>query len=209
MIHSNKYGFLYIAVAKTATTLIEDTIRKNLKCEQLNHIFKASGIEKLDLHKHSTLQEIQLRLPEVEKYWKFAFVRNPYSRVVSWFSYLTQGLNDQIVQEAHIETYGTNYLTGDFKDFCNFAPYWVFNNQFFHLCDKNENIKIDFIGRFENFQEDFNIVCDKIGIARQQFAHKNKSNHKHYTEYYDDETKSIVAEKYAKDIEYFGYKFGE
>ena len=68
---------------------------------------------------------------------------------------------------------------------------------------------IDFIGRFESVYSDFNFICEKLAISLK-LPHQNKTwNKSNYTEYYNDETRQIVAEKYAKDIEYFGYKFGE
>ena len=87
-------------------------------------------------------------------------------------------------------------------------PHSHFRNQCDFILDQNSNLLLDFVGKLENAQQDFDTICDKIGISRTKLLHENKTNHKHYTKYYDDETREIVAKKYAKDIEYFGYTFG-
>ena len=129
----------------------------------------------------------------------FTSVRNPYSRAVSMFLH---------------ESWKSTETFGDFCNAIKKEEYpteqakWHSGTLTEHMIHSND-VKVDFVIKLENFQEDFNIICDKIGIPKQQLPHQNKSKHKHYTEYYDEETKSIVAEKYAKDIKYFGYKFGE
>jgi hypothetical protein len=145
---------------------------------------------------------------DLEKYYKFSIVRNPWDRLVSWYSYHTrvfkrtnQSFNSWVRNGAttHWKNVDGTYW-GD-KDPLN-CQLWIINKEY-------PEIKLDFIGKFENLQQDFNIVCDKIGIPSQELPHLNKSKHKHYTEYYDDETKQIVAEKFAGDIEHFGYEFRE
>lgn len=137
----------------------------------------------------------------------FSAVRNPYARAVSLFN-LSQKEACPGVKS--------------FKDLCyiikndNFPTLvwrWHCTTITEHIVDQNE-LKVDGVIRLdkgaENIQKEFNIVCDKTGVRRQKLPHKNKSSyHKHYTEYYDNETRQIVEEKYGKDIEYFDYKFGE
>jgi len=142
-----------------------------------------------------------------DKYFTFTFARNSWDRLVStYFCELelaplgAGGSRRKTIAKlgrTGFKLFVKNHLGKHDKCYL----YW---QQMSYL-----TATYDFIGRFENFQEDFDIVCDRIGMPRKKLPHKNKSKHKHYTEYYDDETREIVAEKYAKDIEYFGYKFGQ
>ena len=158
--------------------------------------------------------QLQLRKPSSTSYFSFTFVRNPWSRLVSTWK-------DKCFSDTTSVVYKEMYspYRNSFKDFIftlsedpdKFYATWegIIDRHvrpYIDLCPLND---IDFIGRFENLQHDFNTVCDKIGIPQKKLPHRNKTKHKHYTEYYDDETREIVAKKYAKDIEYSGYEFGE
>jgi len=129
------------------------------------------------------------------EYFKFTIIRNPWSKELSDWFYRKKILENYSKSfDEYIKNVKGKYWHTDQLDF---------------LLSRDKKQEMDFIGRFENFQHDFDIVCEKIGIPQQKLPHKNKTNHKHYTEYYNDETRKIVAKMYAKDIEYFGYKFGE
>jgi len=159
---------------------------------------------------------------ENANYFKFSFVRNPWDRVVSLYFYLKERKefdSDIDFKKWLSIKFNKPWLSRDISTIIRDFNLKRINggrmgtpaelSQVGWLSDIDSNFCMDFVGRFENLQEDFNTICDKIGIPRQQLPHHNKSKHKHYTEYYNDETREIVAEKHAKDIEYFGYEFGE
>ena len=183
---SHKHKFIFIEVPKTGTTTICSVLKNNFDAVQP--------------HKHLDIEQYKETFPkETSSYFKFSFVRNPWSRVVSLYN-RKEGIQKKN-EMTFVEFVDWIQLA---TDTCTMPTPKKNMIDFFKI---DNELKIDFIGKLENIQKDFNIVCDKIGIPQQQLPHENKSNHKHYTEYYDDETKQIVAEKFAKDIEYFGYKF--
>lgn len=65
---------------------------------------------------------------------------------------------------------------------------------------------MDFIGKMENIEADFAHVCEHLGI-RNTLRHLNKSEHRDYRSYYNEETKALVARTFRDDIETFGYSF--
>lgn len=148
--------------------------------------------------------------PDVVKY-SFSIVRNPWDRLLStwkdkvykqWADWYPEDCRQwRLKQYEQYKGKSFNYFARNIDIRCDghVIPQTL-------LIDLD---RVDFIGRFENLQEDFDTICQGVGIPSMELPHENKSKHRHYAECYDDETRDIVAEKYAKDIEYFGYKFGE
>ena len=214
--HDKKFVFLQIPKTGSdsiCNCLLKFLCKKNMMSELSNKsIFGGCG-------HHSNLEELVNQTNQTfEDYFIFTIVRNPFDRVLSEYTYIPKYLAK--IESGEIRRICNNlngYSVESFRDkFPTFTSYVknipeiIFLNghgrpQYSYVRYK----KPDFIGRFENLQEDFDTICDKIGIPKQQLPHLNKTKHKHYTEYYDDETREIVAKKYAKDIEYFGYEFRE
>jgi hypothetical protein len=184
---SHKHKFVFIAVPKTGSTSVRsiidpysDIVSVNDRNSPYKHHTTA-----LDLKKHFESEGWNW-----DDYYKFSVVRNPWERRVSSWAYrLKKG------QHNHTE----------FKDFVMHYPA---NPQVNWLFDESGNSLMDYIFKLEDL-DGMDKVFDDLNIPKVNLPHKNKNNHKHYTEYYDNEAREMVAEKYAKDIEYFGYEFKE
>ena len=82
-------------------------------------------------------------------------------------------------------------------------------SQHIFIYDDDDKLLVDFVGKLENIESDWKIVADRIGVS-DKLPHINKSKqNKHYTEYYTTELRDLIARRYEKDIELFGYKFSD
>jgi hypothetical protein len=161
---------------------------------------------------HATALEFRERYPvEFETYFKFAFVRNPYDRLVSAFFHFRKGGAGRADREL-----GERFLgqyDGDFGDFCrgflhegNLNEIVHFRRQVDFLCDQNGEIIVDAVGRLETLSEDFARVCATIGFP-YELRRTFRGNRRDYARYYDEESKRIVEEVYRQDLETFDYSF--
>ncbi len=201
---SHKHKFIFVHIPKTGGTSIERSLEHNRRWERHSK-------------KHSTIIEYEKQLGfNITSYLKFSVIRNPWDRLVSYWKYrqnkpwahIDGKLNDFPKWLRFIASLNLSNLEGKTAK-CNISDFRMgLDTQYNSLKNSTGDIQVELI-KFENLQKDFNIVCDKIGIPHRQLPHKNKTKHKHYTKYYDNETREIVAELAARDIEYFGYEFGE
>jgi hypothetical protein len=132
------------------------------------------------------------------KHFIFAFVRNPYDRIVSYFSW---GKHNNPHNFRNFEEFVKTKVSKP-----EFATQGDFRLQTYSIDSPK---KCNFIGRFENFAEDFSKAMDMIGIEFEGMKqHRNKMKRGTYREYYTSQKLiDIVTKKFKKDIDTFGYKF--
>lgn len=135
-------------------------------------------------------------------YFSFAFVRNPWERAVSAYSYIkhirlagaeTAVTFDEFVR--HLDE-GRHYL----------RTVHVTRPQLDFITDYRGHVVVDMVGRFETLEENFRAICGRIGIEAP-LAQLNRSQHHRYQGYYDDRARAIVGRIYAADAAAFGYDF--
>jgi len=68
-------------------------------------------------------------------------------------------------------------------------------------------IELDFIGRFENLQLDFQVVQQNITSPPDRLPHKLKGSGDDYRQYYTNETQQLIFDYYQEEIQLFGYSF--
>ncbi|MBL4799499.1 MAG: sulfotransferase family 2 domain-containing protein [Oleispira sp.] len=183
------------------------------------HIPKAAGSSvSLSLFgfqvSHRSAIEYQLDDPlKFTEYYKFSFVRNPWDRLVSAYFFLKQGGMD-----VRDKAWADENLS-DIDSFDQFVREWVnsenimkknhFIPQYLYLNNGipgSRTILVDYVGRTEDMDASFAHVSKKIE-SEFELVTRNSSEHKEYREYYTEETKMIVRDIYAFDVELFGYKF--
>ena len=141
-----------------------------------------------------------------ETFYKFAFVRNPWDRIVSQFAYMQQrpDLMDYIGMSIDTEFKAYLELIQQ-KEHVQWMPQHKF------ILDEDGTFLVDQIGRLESFETDFLSILAKLNVNESaQLTHVNRSDRQPITEYYNDhESVEMVADIFSEDIQLLGYRFNQ
>ena len=154
---------------------------------------------------HISAKDIRKKIGEEQytKFFKFAFVRNPWDRLVSTYEYILQS-------RAHPQ-HNLVKAAGGFENFVEYETRSSNQGEFQkgRITDEKGDIIVDFIGRYESLSLDFMKICKVLGI-NEELPHVNASKRRRpYLQYYNSKTLNLVAEKFRDEIELFGYDIPE
>ena len=171
---------VFIVLSKVACTSIKATIGQKYGIAPENQ----SG---LDIHHHPQFEKRFRRLEgDANKYFKFAFVRNPLTRLVSCY-------RDRVLYTGPNEDLSDYYFSDlpyDIPANCSFADFVHriakipdhyadrhFKSQSHSLFSKGKNLEPDFIGRFEDLQAGWTKIANKFDLP-EKIGHFHSTQNK-------------------------------
>ncbi len=208
MIVSHNHRFIFAAVPKTGTHSVRQALREHLGDEDVEQVglFVDKRFPWTDLaairHGHLSLRQVRPYLGDEAfgGYFKFAFVRNPFDRFVSYCAFMLRG--GDLFQRQPREVMRHFLFREPPEDHILFQP------QASLLVDEDgETLMTDAVGRVEDMQGSYDAICARIGISSRPLDRVNGSQHGDYRPYYDQVLIDGVAARYARDLELFGYTF--
>lgn len=206
MIISHKYRYIFFAVPKTGTHSVRQALRPYLDESDQEQVglfvqkrFEDPALGALG-HGHLSVRQVEPVLGAVfHDYFKFAFVRNPYDRFVSYCAFMAR----QSGQFEHSPQAVMRHLIRDRPP----LEHILFRPQHEMLVDAAGKLAMDFIGKSERAQADYDQVCARLGFPAETLGQANSSRHRPYAEYYDEELRELVGRFYRRDLELFNYDF--
>lgn len=207
MIISQQHRFVFVAIPKTGTHSVRQALREHMHADDLEQVGlfvnkrfpfqELAGIR----HGHISLQQIRPLIGEEDftSYLKFAFVRNPFDRFVSYCAFMTRANEafakdpKRVMRHILFEAPPTGHV--------------LFQPQHSFLVDADGSMLADEVGRVEQMQVSYDAICERIGIPSAPLGQVNSSSRGHYRDYYDQGLIDGVTERYGRDLELFGYQF--
>ena len=146
--------------------------------------------------------EVTASSRQYREYFKFTFVRNTWARTFSWYRNVMT--NEQFMAERGIDAeIGLKQFLIEHPD------EWGARSQLYWIENSEGNVPLDFIGRFESLEQDWRQVGKILGFEDRPLPHLVVGEGRKYVDFYDQGTIDLVAERYHREIEMFGFKFGE
>jgi hypothetical protein len=173
----HKHKFIFIHIPKCAGISVGRTLCKLIGKDPNNY-------EGFKIHHDEFDEKIW------NEYFVFTFIRNPLDRLYSQyryrnflykhdFEYAVKNMKE--LYEKHYNFKVDENKTGDLQTILDHYGEWI------HLPSQKEFLQgkysnqidkrpyIDFYGKFETLQQDFDYVCEKVGLPKTKLLHQNKS----------------------------------
>lgn len=207
MLISDTHRFLFVHVQKTGGSTIDNNLTGSLG--DVRRIKEA--------HRHAPLERLLQLEPGLADYWTAGFVRNPWSRMVSWWR-MVERFRDGADRgvERYLDHLSRNkFVAGIIDNHPDFESFILEATEQHPRLRKPqvefmvaEGRHADFVGRQESLEDDLRTIYDHLGLAWVELQSVNiDPGRPDYHDVYSPVTRDKVGELFAADVAAYGYDF--